>query len=96
MPAATRVVGYYALPGSGPGAADRLATLARTANEYARARRLVVLEPFVESRADARGPSSRARSRTAARRARRSWCRASSPLAATSRSSKRCSAGASR
>ncbi len=49
MPPATRVVTYYAVPrSSGPGASDRLAELSRTTAAFARTRRLVVIEPFVE------------------------------------------------
>ena len=42
---------YYAVPGgAGPGASDRLAELSRATAAFARARRLVVIEPFVEVR----------------------------------------------
>src|SRR5439155_23297189 len=51
MARATRVVTYYAVPGgSAPGASDRLAKLSRATAAFARARRLVVIEPFVEVR----------------------------------------------
>src|SRR5262245_46153045 len=50
MSSATRVVTYYAVPGAGSSASDRLADLSRITREYARTRRLVVIEPFVEAR----------------------------------------------
>jgi DNA invertase Pin-like site-specific DNA recombinase len=51
MVSATRVVTYYAVPGgAGPGAGDRLAELSRATSAFARKRRLVVIEPFVEVR----------------------------------------------
>ena len=51
MPTATRVVTYYAVPhGNRPGASDRLAELSRATAAFARARRLLVIEPFVEAR----------------------------------------------
>src|SRR5262245_60865271 len=51
MAPATRVVTYYAVPaGTGRGASDRLAELSRATAAFARARRLVVIEPFVELR----------------------------------------------
>ena len=51
MPTATRVVTYYAVPqGNRPGASDRLAELSRATAAFARARRLLVIEPFVEVR----------------------------------------------
>ncbi|HKA14442.1 MAG TPA: recombinase family protein [Myxococcota bacterium] len=50
MASATRVVTYYAVPGTGRGASERLAELSRATAEFARARRLVVIEPFVEVR----------------------------------------------
>ncbi len=51
MRSATRVVAYYPVPGGArPGASDRLAELSRTTTGFARARRLVVIEPFVEVR----------------------------------------------
>src|SRR5438093_907975 len=50
MASATRVVTYYAVPGTGPGRSGRLADLSRDTAAFARARRLVVVEPFVEVR----------------------------------------------
>jgi DNA invertase Pin-like site-specific DNA recombinase len=51
MASATRVVTYYAVPGgAGPGASERIAELSRATAAFARARRLVVIEPFVEER----------------------------------------------
>jgi hypothetical protein len=51
MATGTRVVTYYAVPGSASaGASDRLAGLSRATTAFARARRLVVIEPFVEVR----------------------------------------------
>jgi DNA invertase Pin-like site-specific DNA recombinase len=48
MPAATRAVTYFALPRGSRGSSERLAELSRAASAFARARRLVVLEPYVE------------------------------------------------
>src|SRR5262245_7573146 len=51
MASAPRVVAYYAVSGgTGPGASDRLAELSRATAAFARARGLVVIEPFVEVR----------------------------------------------
>src|SRR5262245_37147821 len=51
MASATRAVTYYAVSGAAdPGAADRLAELSRATAAFARARGLVVIEPFVEAR----------------------------------------------
>src|SRR5262245_26684916 len=71
MAAAIRVVTYYAVSGgAGPGAADRLAALSRTTAAFARARRLVVIEPFVEvRRGRARPELARALARCRAARA---------------------------
>src|SRR5262245_5184264 len=49
MAPVTRVVGYYAVP-AGNLTAGRVAELSRANTAYARARRLVVIEPFVEAR----------------------------------------------
>jgi len=51
MARSTRVVAYYAVPAGGStSASDRLAELSRAAAAFARKRRLVVIEPFVEVR----------------------------------------------
>src|SRR5262245_41608554 len=51
MASAARVVTYYAVPvGAGRGPSDRLAELSRATAAFARARGLVVIEPFVEAR----------------------------------------------
>jgi DNA invertase Pin-like site-specific DNA recombinase len=48
MPGGNRVVAYYALPGGARDTSQRLASLSRATSAFARARGLVVLEPFVE------------------------------------------------
>jgi hypothetical protein len=51
MARTTRVVAYYAVPAGGStNASDRLSVLSRAAAAFARKRRLVVIEPFVEVR----------------------------------------------
>lgn len=50
MARSTRVVAYYAVPGGSSAASERLAELSRAAATFARQRRLVVIEPFVEVR----------------------------------------------
>jgi DNA invertase Pin-like site-specific DNA recombinase len=50
MASATRIVTYYTVPAAVRGASDRLAELSRATATFARARRLVVIEPFVEVR----------------------------------------------
>ena len=51
MARATRVVTYYAVPGgAATGASARLAEFSRATAAFARKRRLVVIEPFVEVR----------------------------------------------
>src|SRR5262245_51009603 len=50
MASAARAVTYYAVSGGAPGAGDRLAELSRATAAFARARGLVVIEPFVEVR----------------------------------------------
>src|SRR5881628_452514 len=51
MRSPTRAVTYFALPGGpGAGASARLAELSRATAAFALARRLVVIEPFVEAR----------------------------------------------
>jgi len=51
MARSARVVTYYAVrAGSGPGASARLAELSRATAAFARTRRFVVIEPFVEVR----------------------------------------------
>src|SRR5262245_23590263 len=51
MARAGRVVTYYAVPASpAAGASQRLAALSRATSAFARKRRLVVIEPFVEMR----------------------------------------------
>jgi len=51
MARTTRVVAYYAVPAGGStSASDRLSVLSRAAAAFARKRRLVVIEPFVEVR----------------------------------------------
>jgi len=51
MARSARVVTYYSVPaGAAPGASERLAGLSRATASFARGRRLVVIEPFVEMR----------------------------------------------
>src|SRR5262245_25272710 len=50
MARAHRVVAYFAVPGGAPSTAGPLRELSRAANAFARKRRLVILEPFVEVR----------------------------------------------
>jgi hypothetical protein len=50
MARANRVVAYFAVPGGASGAAGPLAELSRAASAFARRRRLVIVEPFVEVR----------------------------------------------
>jgi hypothetical protein len=70
MPPATRVVAYYALPGGTRETSQRLAELSRATAAFAHARRLVVLEPFVEvPRGRARPELVRALARCAEARA---------------------------